>query len=184
MNNPREHSEKEVVLIVDDDDIFSARLARSFELLFYDVHVASSGEKAFQIVTEYSPDYAVIDLHMPEMHGLEVVRKLSVLDSTLRMVVLTGYGSIPTALDALRLGAIHYLQKPASVDELIRAFKHKGEVESYAPDEAAPSLARVEWEHIQRVLSDTDGNISETARRLGIHRRSLQRKLNKMPMLK
>jgi two-component system response regulator RegA len=125
---------------------------------------------------------------MPGKSGLEVVRELHRIDPATKIVVLTGYGSIATALEAVRLGATHYLTKPADVDEVIASFdrgeagsKSEGAIaESKAPK--TPSLARVEWEHIQRVLVDCDGNITKAAERLGIHRRSLQRKLAKFPM--
>jgi two-component system response regulator RegA len=125
---------------------------------------------------------------MPGKSGLEVVRELHRIDPATKIVVLTGYGSIATALEAVQLGATHYLTKPADLDEVIAAFDRgnaqAGTValaaESAAPE--TPSLARVEWEHIQRVLTDCGGNITKTAERLGIHRRSLQRKLAKFPM--
>jgi two-component system response regulator RegA len=117
---------------------------------------------------------------------LEVVRELHRIDPSTRIVVLTGYGSIATALEAVRLGATHYLTKPADVDEIIAALDRDPREPadpSLADGELpeTPSLARVEWEHIQRVLTDCDGNITKAAERLGIHRRSLQRKLAKFP---
>jgi two-component system response regulator RegA len=108
------------------------------------------------------------------------------MDATTAIVVLTGYGSIATALDALRLGAVHYLTKPADVDDILAGFARAGLAPGEVPETSheVPSLARVEWEHINRVLADSGGNISEAARRLGLHRRSLQRKLSKYPMPK
>jgi two-component system response regulator RegA len=116
--------------------------------------------------------------------GLEVVRELLAIDPATAVVVLTGYGSIATAVEAIRLGAKHYLTKPADADEILRAFQgDQAPASGTAPPAGAetPSLARAEWEHIQRVLSDVNGNVSEAARRLGLHRRSLQRKLAKYP---
>ena len=134
-----------------------------------------------------TPEYAVVDLRMPGRSGLEVVRDLAQLDPNTRIVMLTGYGSISTAVDAVRLGAVQYLPKPADADDLVAAF-HRADLPPLAPpvaagpvDYSAPSLARAEWEHIQRVLRDCRGNISEAARRLGLPRRSLQRKLGKHP---
>jgi len=119
---------------------------------------------------------------MPGRSGLELVRALHDIDRATRIVVLTGYGSIATALEAVRLGATHYLTKPADVDEIIAAFDRRTDAEVPITDAAqTPSLARVEWEHIHRVLTDCDGNITKAAERLGIHRRSLQRKLAKYP---
>ena len=120
---------------------------------------------------------------MPGRSRLELLRELLAIDPATRVVVLTGYGSIATALDAVRLGAVHYLQKPADADDIVAAFARGGR-EPLLPAEGdfpAPSLARAEWEHINRVLSDCGGNISEAARRLGMHRRSLQLKLHKYP---
>ncbi len=127
------------------------------------------------------PELAVVDLRMPGRGGLELVRDLKQFDASIRVLVLTGFGSIATAVDAVRLGATNYLPKPADADDILAAFE-RGEADvlkSPAPEFEAPSLARAEWEHINRVLADCGGNISEAARRLGIHRRSLQRKLRK-----
>ena len=129
------------------------------------------------------PRLAVVDLRMPGRSGLEVVRDLKEVDSATKVVVLTGYGSIATAVDAVRLGATNYLPKPADADDIIAAFT-RGDaqpLEGSPTEYKAPTLARAEWEHINRVLGDCGGNISEAARRLGIHRRSLQRKLQKYP---
>ncbi len=120
---------------------------------------------------------------MPGRSGLELLRALLAIDPSTKVVVLTGYGSIATAVDAMRLGAVHYLAKPADVEEILAAFQRgDGPVTVAAGEDiGAPSLARAEWEHINRVLADCDGNISEAARRLKVHRRSLQRKLQKYP---
>jgi two-component system response regulator RegA len=176
--------EQPSILLVDDDEVFRRRLARAFEERGYDVRMASSYQEAVTAATEESPEYAVVDLRMPGPSGLELVRELVRIDPATRVVVLTGYGSIATAIDAIRLGAINYLPKPADADDIVAAFA-RGQappLEAPQPDYAeAPSLARAEWEHINRVLADCGGNISEAARRLGIHRRSLQRKLQKYP---
>ena len=124
---------------------------------------------------------AVVDLKMPGKSGLDVVRDVLKVHHDLRIVVLTGYGSIATATEAIRLGAHYYLSKPADVDEILKAFSEDPNSGVEVPDDdyLPPSLARTEWEHINRVLADCDGNISEAARKLGIHRRTLQRKLYK-----
>ena len=173
------------ILLVDDDDTFRERLARAFVQRGYDVRQAASPSEAKASANDESPELALVDLRMPGGSGLELVRDLVEIDPSTNVVVLTGYGSIATALDAMRLGATHYLSKPADVDEIIAAFARKeqppGAVPIAIPD-VVPSLARIEWEHIQRVLSDCGGNVSQAARLLGVHRRSLQRKLGKYPV--
>lgn len=172
------------VLVVDDDDVFRTRLARALEGRGYDVRSAVSTEDALERARVESPELAVIDLRMPGSSGLVLLRELLKIDPTTRVVVLTGYGSIATAVDAVRLGAAHYLQKPASVDEIEAAFRKLDalpDADRELPNDV-PSLARVEWEHIDRVMSDCGGNVSQAARLLGVHRRSLQRKLGKRPV--
>ncbi|MGE0869791.1 MAG: response regulator transcription factor [Kofleriaceae bacterium] len=174
------------ILIVDDDEVYRNRLARAFVDRGYDVRVAQDYDTAVATATSDSPEFAVVDLKMPGKSGLELVRALAEIDPSTKSVVLTGYGSIATAIDAVRLGAAYYLSKPADADDIVHAFA-RAEAPPLDPPAAdngeykAPSLARAEWEHINRVLSDAGGNISEAARRLGIHRRSLQRKLQKYP---
>jgi two-component system, response regulator RegA len=171
------------LLIVDDDEVFRKRLARAFDERGYDTRTASNYDEAVAAARADSPELALVDLRMPGRSGLELVRALKEIDEATRVVVLTGYSSISTAVDAMRLGATNYVPKPADVDDILAAFA-RGEappLEPPEPDYRAPSLARAEWEHINRVLSDCAGNISEAARRLGIHRRSLQRKLQKYP---
>lgn len=176
-------SDRPSILLVDDDEVFRRRLARAFDERGYDVRAAANYDDALAEAQQESPEYAVVDLRMPGRSGLELVRALKDIDPTTKTVVLTGYGSIATAIDAMRLGAHYYLPKPADADDIVAAFA-RGEAPPLSPPEPqyqAPSLARAEWEHINRVLSDCGGNISEAARRLGIHRRSLQRKLQKYP---
>ncbi|MGH7282899.1 MAG: response regulator transcription factor [Polyangiaceae bacterium] len=171
------------ILVVDDDEVFRTRLTRALRERGYDVRVAADAESAKAAAHEESPELALVDLRMPSGSGLDVVRDLKAIDVTTNVVVLTGYGSIATALEAVRLGATHYLTKPADVDEILAAFDRAEK----PPDPNVPiehevaSLARAEWEHIQRVLTDCNGNISQAARLLGLHRRSLQRKLSKFP---
>ncbi len=171
------------ILLVDDDEVFRRRLSRAFEERGYDTRTAGNYEEAVAQARHDSPELAVVDMRMPGRSGLELVQTLKEIDTSTKVVVLTGYGSIATAVDAIRLGATHYLAKPADADDIVSAFA-RGENPPLSPpnpDYQAPSLARAEWEHINRVLSDCGGNISEAARRLGIHRRSLQRKLQKYP---
>ena len=184
----RLESGKRRILVVDDDERLRSRMARAFEERGYEAQQAEGYDAAILIAERESTEFAVVDLRMPGKSGLEVVRELHRIDPATKIVVLTGYGSIATALEAVRLGATHYLTKPADVDELIAAFgrgedaatEDIGPSESEAPE--TPSLARVEWEHIQRVLTDCGGNITKASEKLGIHRRSLQRKLSKFPM--
>jgi two-component system response regulator RegA len=179
---------KPSILLVDDDERFRSRMARAFEERGYEAQQAEGYDGAIEIAEHESTEYAVVDLRMPGKSGLEVVRELHRIDPATKIVVLTGYGSIATALEAVRLGATHYLTKPADVDEVIASFD-RGDTETAVEASSAeggapetPSLARVEWEHIQRVLTDCGGNITKAAEKLGIHRRSLQRKLSKFPM--
>lgn len=174
---------KASLLIVDDDDTLRERLARAFRERGFEVQTAGDYEGGLRIARADSPEMAIVDLRMPGRSGLELVRDLHELDPQTRVLVLTGYGSIATAIEAMRLGAMNYLPKPADVDDILAAFE-KGEAPPLSTPETeylAPSLARAEWEHINRVLTDCGGNISEAARRLGLHRRSLQRKLQKYP---
>ena len=178
--------EKRTILVVDDDATFRTRLAKALEARGFDTRAASNCTDAVQAAREESPEFAVVDLRMPDGSGLEVVRELKQIDPTTNVVVLTGYGSIATALDAVRLGATHYLTKPADVDDLLAAFARADQdpSELVLSDHEVPSLARIEWEHIHRVLADCGGNITQAAKLLRMHRRSLQRKLSKYPVLK
>lgn len=172
------------VLVVDDDQAFRTRLVRAFEARGFEARGAADGPAALALATEESPELAVVDLRMPTMSGLDVVRGLKAIEPTTNVVVLTGYGSIATAIEAMRLGATHYVTKPADVDDLLAAFARGSagaEAVEVPVEHAVPSLARAEWEHIQRVLADCGGNVSKAARLLGLHRRSLQRKLTKYP---
>lgn len=168
------------VFVVEDDERFRVRLARALETRGCDVRAFASAEEALAAAAQESPELAVVDLKLPGASGLDVVRGLHAVDPTTRIVVLTGYGSIATALESVRLGAVNYLTKPVDADQVLAAFEGR-EVMTEPLPVGVPSLARVEWEHIQRVLADCDGNVSQAARLLGIHRRSLQRKLSKYP---
>lgn len=170
-------------LVVDDDEVYRSRLMRALADRGFEVRGAADAEEALVSARKDSPEFAVVDLRMPGRSGLEVVQELAAIDPTTKTLVLTGYGSIATALEAVRLGALHYLTKPADADEVLAAFGRgkREEPKAATARRQVPSLARVEWEHINRVLVDCGGNISEAARLLGIHRRSLQRKLAKHP---
>jgi len=180
--------EARVVLVVDDDDVFRERLVAAFARRGHETRGARDGETALALARAESPEWAVVDLRLDGvMDGLAIVRGLLAIDPTTTLVVLTGYGSIATAIEALRAGARDYLTKPADLERIVAALEGRGTVApgvaaAAAVAPATPSLARVEWEHIQRVLADCDGNVSQAARLLGVHRRSLQRKLAKFPV--
>ena len=170
------------ILIVDDDRILRERLAQAFRERGFEVGEAGDGEAAVALCEREPPEFAVVDLKMPGMGGLEAVRRILEIDPATQVLVLTGYGSIATALEAVRLGAIHYLTKPADPDDILDAFARTGgPTPPRGTPLMVPSLAQVEWEHIQRVMAESGGNISKAARLLGIHRRSLQRKLARPP---
>ncbi len=171
------------LLIVEDDDRLRGRLARALAERGFETREAGDVPSAMAAAREDSPEYVLVDLRMPGGSGLDVVREVKAIDPGTTVVVLTGYGSIATAVEALRLGAVEYLTKPADVDQIVAAFTRTAAGAGTAEESPAhvPSLARVEWEHINRVLADCDGNISKAARLLGIHRRSLQRKLERFP---
>jgi two-component system response regulator RegA len=168
------------ILIVDDNAPFRERLARAFRERGFETRTAGNYNEAIQHAREQVPQFSVVDLRMPGPSGLTLVRDLKQLYPNMQVVVLSGFGSISTAVDALHLGAVNFLPKPADADDILAAFE-RGERALQPADSLpeTPSLARAEWEHIHRVLSDCGGNVSEAARRLGIHRRSLQRKLRK-----
>lgn len=166
------------VLVVDDDRAFCQALAGSLRRRGFAVVVAHSYEDALSEAEAWSPDRAVVDLRMPGRSGLELVAALRRVDPSIAVVVLTGYGSIATAIEAIKLGATYYLTKPAEPDDIVAAFTRTEPVMLEMPSpHAAKPLDELEWEHLQAVLTDCRGNISEAARRLGMHRRSLQRKL-------
>ena len=177
-----ETDDRPTLLVVDDDQTFSRVLADAFDRRGFAVRVAHDVAAGLAAANAESPEYAVVDLRMPGPSGLELVQRLKQLDENTRIVVLTGYASVATAVEAIKLGATHYLTKPADADEILAAFGRTAG-DAAAPVEARPlSVARLEWEHIQKVLTESGGNISETARRLGMHRRTLQRKLAKRPV--
>ena len=165
------------ILIVDDDEPFRLALRNAFVRRGYEVLLAGSPAEADATVRDRPPQYAVVDLRMPGGSGLDVVRALRGLAKPPQVVVLTGYGTIGTAVEAIRLGAINYLNKPADADEIEAVLQGK----SPPPPGDVPSLDRQEWEYLNRILADCNGNISEAARRLKMHRRTLQRKLQKHP---
>lgn len=174
-------------LIIDDDEAFCRVLARGLEARGHSAHVAHNGDDGLAACETVSPRCVVLDLRLGEESGLGLIAELKRGSPQADILLLTGYASIPTAVEAVKRGAANYLQKPATVDEIIAGFSEstkQAASQPEAPENDLPSVKRVEWEHIQRVLSDNDGNVSETARQLGMHRRSLQRKLAKRPVVK
>jgi len=172
------------LLLADDDEVFAEVLAAALSRRGFEVRVVADVEAGLTLCETWRPDYAVVDLNMPGGSGLELVDQLCGQDADVRVVVLTGYASIATAVEAIKLGAVYYLAKPADADEIVAAL-HKDQGDSNIPlEESTMSVRRLEWEHIQKVLAEVDGNISEAARRLNMHRRTLQRKLQKRPVKK
>jgi len=169
-------------LLVDDDEVFVDVLARSFKRMDFDVRTALSCDEALVVANDFAPDHAVVDLRIAAESGLDLISSLIALNPNMKIVMLTGYASVATAVEAIKLGAVHYLMKPATVDDILEAFDKKSGDASVSPAENPPSVQRLEWEHIQKVLQEHDNNISAAARALGMHRRTLQRKLQKRPV--
>ncbi len=169
-------------LIVDDDATFCEVLERALVRRGHKVEVAHNAEQALKSAVTFRPTDAVIDLKLGDDSGLHLIRPLLDVNSEIKAVVLTGYGSISTAVQAIKEGAVNYLAKPADLDGILAAFENADIAPTMAAETSAMSLKRMEWEHIQRILDEHDGNISATARSLGMHRRTLQRKLQKRPV--
>jgi two-component system response regulator RegA len=170
------------LLLVDDDPDFCEVLARALSRRGFEVYGALNLEAALELAQRHGPRYAVIDLCIGAASGLVVLERLMLLDPHIRAVVLTGYGSIATAVEAIKLGAVHYLTKPTDADEIVTTL-HRNDAKSDLAVEKRPlSVRRLEWEHLQKVLVECNGNISAAARRLRMHRRTLQRKLQKRPV--
>jgi two-component system response regulator RegA len=168
------------VLLLDDDFIFRDRLAQAFLERGYQIQVAGTLAEARQLVDRCTLTHAVLDLRLTSESGLELIPELKA--KGVAVVMLTGYGSVATALEAVRLGAVNYLAKPAGFDEIEKALIGPPLAPTGSDElKEVPSLDRVEWEHIQRVLRDCDGNITHAAKKLGLHRQALQRKLRSQP---
>jgi two-component system response regulator RegA len=176
-------NERPLLLIVEDAEALRDRLARAFESRGFEVQTAATFAEAEARLLAETPEFVVLDLRMPGGSGLDLVTRFKEADSQTRIVVLTGYGSIATAVEAVRRGAAHYLTKPADADEILAALLGESSPPTDVPHRPM-SLDQVEWEHINRVLLDCGGNVSEAARALGLHRRSLQRKLSKYPTIR
>lgn len=174
--------DKPRLLLVDDDETYCKVLKTALEKRSYEVLVANDVKGGIALAEQYLPEYAVIDLRIGHESGLELVKKLISLDANTACIMLTGFASIATAVEAIKLGAVHYLTKPANADEILNAL-HKNEGDSTVSISENPlSVKRLEWEHLQKILMQFDGNISAAARALNMHRRTLQRKLDKRPV--
>jgi two-component system response regulator RegA len=168
-------------LLIDDDAIFAGVLARALNKRGFAIETVLAYRDALVAIEQRQHDFAVVDLKMPDGSGLALVERLKLRNPGIRIVVLTGYASVATAVEAIKLGATHYLPKPADADEIVAAFG-RDQGDAGAPLSSQPiSVDRLEWEHIQKVLAEHTGNVSATARALNMHRRTLQRKLGKKP---
>jgi len=176
-------SRKPLLLIIEDDVIFARTLRRSFERRDYNVVVAYGPAELQPLLQACTPDYAVVDLKLAQSSGLTCVEILHVHDTAMIIIVLTGYASIATAVQAIKLGATSYLAKPANTDDIERAFGMTVGTSDVPVTQRRTSIKTIEWERINEVLADTGFNVSETARRLGMHRRTLARKLEKRQIL-
>ncbi len=182
MSTPLIQAPSARLLLVDDDPVFCEVLATALAKRGFEVTVAHDAEKALHLADQHPPSFAVVDLQMPGPSGLEVVANLHQRRTGCKIVVLTGFSSITTAVEAIKLGATYYLTKPADTDEILAAFeREQGNTHTELSGQPM-SVNRIEWEHIHKVLGESEGNVSEAARRLGMHRRTLQRKLRKKPV--
>jgi two-component system response regulator RegA len=169
------------MLLVDDDAVFAEVLARAMVKRGFEVETTQGFADALAAIGQGQHDFAVVDLKMPGGSGLTLVERLKQRNPRIRIVVLTGFASVATAVEAIKLGAIHYLSKPADADEIVAAFgREQGDTAAEVSSQPL-SVGRLEWEHIQKILAENTGNVSATARALNMHRRTLQRKLGKKP---
>jgi two-component system response regulator RegA len=171
--------DERLLMLVEDDEGFARTLKRSFERRGYAVLLAEGFDRMAELLQSHSPGYAVVDLKLEGASGLACVEALHAHDPDMLIVVLTGFASIATAVEAIKLGACHYLAKPSNTDDIEDAFQKAAGNAEVALTERPTSIKTLEWERIHQTLVDTDFNISETARRLGMHRRTLARKLEK-----
>ena len=171
-------------LLVDDDEVFCSILSRALERREITTTTANSPQQAIELIQQLGNifSHAVIDLNMGKESGLALIPQLLNFDAQLKIIVLTGYSSIATTVEAIKRGASNYLCKPASVDEILAAFNENNINEQKLVSSKPLSVDRLEWEYIQKTLAENDGNVSATARALGMHRRTLQRKLQKKPV--
>lgn len=172
------------ILVVDDDDTFRNRLARGIKERGYSCFQAKTRVEVFEVLARKKIDRVILDLKLEQDSGLSLIPKIMSACPECKIIVLTGYGTIKTTVEALKLGALNYLTKPLDIDHLLRAFELEFSSGSFLfelEDNATPTLSQIEWDYIQRVIESNGGNISRASRALGLHRRSLQRKLAKNP---
>lgn len=170
------------ILIVDDDEIFCEVLAAALETRNYTTQVAYDLQQTQKVIQQWQPDYAVVDLRIGNDSGLKVCQLLLEKHADIRIVILTGFASIATAVEAIKLGVIQYLTKPTDVDSILKALLQDGaDADIDIPNTPLP-VKRLEWEHLQKVLVENNGNITQAAKKLNMHRRTLQRKLQKKPV--
>lgn len=169
-------------LIVDDDATFAQIMQRALLRRGFTVDTFNTSDTAIAATRKNNYSKAIVDLKIAQDSGLTLIRNLKAIAPNLDIVMLTGYSSISTTVEAIKLGAINYLCKPADIDEILQAFSISERTQDIALPDTPPSLDRLEWEHIQKALQDNEGNVSATARVLGMHRRTLQRKLQKRPV--
>lgn len=177
-----DNNEPTKLIIVDDDQTFCSVLKQALEKRDYDVVTATNIADALAAAQQHHPEYAVVDLRIGHESGLALVKQLIQLNAETHIVMLTGFSSVATAVEAIKLGATYYLTKPADVDEIIAALERSQGDSTVAINNRPVSVKRLEWEHLQKVLIEHDGNISAAARALNMHRRTLQRKLEKRPV--
>lgn len=182
METGKVDSGQPVLLLVDDDEVYCDVLGDALTKRNYAVSIAYNLEDALELARRTEPEYAVVDLRIGTGSGLELVKLLSAQDENTRIVMLTGYASVATAVESIKLGAVHYLTKPATADEIVAALHREDGDASVVPAGQPLSVKRLEWEHLQKVLTENNGNISAAARALNMHRRTLQRKLLKRPV--
>ncbi len=173
---------KQTILIIDDNTAFSSILSRALTRRGYKTLIAETTSEAIDLCKQYQPHQAILDLKLKTESGLTLLPKLKEVNAEIQILILTGYSSISTAVEAIKMGAINYLCKPAGVESILAALNNNNPNPEASIQETTPSVDRLEWEHIQRVLSENNGNISATARTLKMHRRTLQRKLLKHPV--
>ena len=182
MEETSQLTHRPLILLVDDSENLCTALGRAFERRGYEVGCSHCPRTAIEEFARFRPQYVVLDLRMDKSSGLPLIPQMKQVDPNVMIVVVTGYSSVATAVEAIKLGAVHYLTKPADATEIEAAFKRQQGDPNVSTRENPLSVDRLEWEHIQTVLSENEGNISAAARALGMYRRTLQRKLGKRPV--
>lgn len=182
MDNPLADEHPPHLLVIDDDEAFNRVLSRALTRRHFAVFSALDCQQAMTLARQHEPEYIVLDLNIDGESGLRLIKPLLDVNPDVRILVLTGYASITTAVEAVKLGATQYLAKPADVSSILHALATGESTAQDVSAETPMSVSRLEWEHLQRVLAEHEGNISATARALRMHRRTLQRKLAKRPV--